>query len=424
MVGAREAALQMNILIVHPNMPGQFLRLAPHLAAKGHRVAFLTARVARELPAIGRILYTIPAATEAERGVHGYAEAFQDAVRHGIGAAKALKEAVDKGYRPDLIIAHNGWGDPLFLKDILPKVRMIVYSEFYDIGKGGFRGFDPEEPHNIDAVLRARTKAASKALAVLAAEASVTATQWQRSLHPEALRRDMQVIFDGIDTKAAAPDSEAILQLPGLALKQGDPIVTYIARNLEPCRGFRTFMRAVPLIQELSPEARIVIVGGDAVSYGRRAPKHPNWRAAMEAEVDYDRSRVTFLPHLPYADYLSLLKVSAAHIYLTWPFVASWSLAEAMSSACAVIGSDTPPVREFIQDRTNGLLVDFFSPAQVAAAVAEILASPASFARMRAAARETIVATYAAAPCLARWDALIGKVMKSPVLAVPGPMPR
>ena len=412
----------MNILLVHPNMPGQFLRLAPHLAANGHKVTFLTARRDRELPGIGRILYSIPAATEKERGVHGYALAFQDAVRQGIAAARALREAMSGGYAPDLIIAHNGWGDPLFLKDIAPAARLIVYSEYYDIGSGGFRGFDPEEPHSIDHVLRARTKAAHKAMALLSAEAGVTATLWQKSVHPERLRRDLHVIFDGVDTAAAAPDPKAALKLPGVTLAAGGKIVTYVARNLEPCRGYRSFIRAVPHIQRLCPDATIVIVGGDEVSYGSPAQGHASWRAAMDSEVDYDRSKTVFLPSLPYRAFLTLLKASAVHVYLTWPFVASWSLVEAMSSGCAIVASDTPPVREFVRHRENGLLVDFFDPQAIAGAVAEIMGSPDAFAPMRAAARETILADYSVERSLVQWDALIAEVMAAPLEQVPGPL--
>src|SRR3569623_1811287 len=329
----------MNILFVHPNMPGQFLRLAPHLA-RGHRVAFLTTRGDREIPGIGRILYSVPPATEAERGAHGYVDAFQDAVRHGEQAARELRSAMANGYRPDLVIAHSGLRDPLFVKDIAPEARLITYSDFYDVGVGGFRGFDPEEPHGIDAVLRARTKAAHKALAILAADACVTATQWQKTVHPPALRDRLEVIFDGVDTALAAPDPMARLDLPGRRLRAGEKIVTFAARNLEPCRGFRSFMRAVPHIQRLSPDATIVIAGGDGVSYGSAPREHASWREAMDAEVDYDRARVIFLPHLPYHGFLKLLQLSAAHVYLTWPFVASWSLIEAMSCGGAVVGSD------------------------------------------------------------------------------------
>jgi glycosyltransferase involved in cell wall biosynthesis len=408
----------MDILFVHPNMPGQFLRLAPHLARR-HRVTFLTARGDRDLPGIGRIAYRIPEAPESERGVHGYAEAFQDAVRQGIAAAKALRAAMAKGYRPDLIIAHNGWGDPLFLKDIAPEARLIVYSEFYDIGSGGFRGFDPEEPHGLDNVLRARTRAAQKALPLLAAEASVTATPWQRSVHPAALRADMAVIFDGVDTIAAAPDPEAALRLPERLLERGQKIVTFVARNLEPRRGYRSFVRALPHLQSLEPDALVVIAGGSGVSYGTKPPNHATWREAMDAEVDYDRARVIFLPHLPYDIYLTLLRVSAAHVYLTWPFVASWSLAEAMSSGCAIVASDTPPVRDFIRDGENGRLVDFFDGQAIAASIAEILRDPERFAPMRAAARRTILDRYSIGQSLAAWDDLIDRVMAAPCQGLP-----
>ena len=408
----------MDILLVHPNMPGQFLRLAPHLARK-HRVTFLTARDDRDMPGIARILYRIPAAPDSERGAHGYVQAFQDAVRQGVAAAQALRRAVAGGYRPDLVIAHNGWGDPLFIKDILPEARLITYSEFYDVGSGGFRGFDPEEPHGIDHVLRARTKAAHKALAILAGEAVVTATEWQKAVHPAALRAGMQVIFDGVDTRQAAPDREAALRLPEALLERGQKIVTYVARNFEPCRGYRSFIRALPHLQRRCPDALVVIAGGTGVSYGSAPPDHPGWREKMDAEVEYDRSRVIFLPHLPYSIYLTLLRVSAAHVYLTWPFIASWSLAEAMSSGCAIVGSDTPPVREFIRHRENGLLVDFFDPEAIAAAIAELLDAPDAFEAMRKAARQTILDRYALEHSLAAWDALIERVANDPLQQVP-----
>ena len=247
----------------------------------------------------------------------------------------------------------------------------------------------------------------------------VTATEWQKAVHPAALRADMHVIFDGVDTRQAAPDPEAALRLPEAMLERGQKIVTYVARNLEPCRGYRSFIRALPHLQRRCPDALVVIAGGTGVSYGSAPPDHPGWREKMDAEVEYDRSRVIFLPHLPYSIYLTLLRVSAAHVYLTWPFIASWSLAEAMSSGCAIVGSDTPPGREFIRHRENGLLVDFFDPAAIAAAIAELLDAHDAFEPMRMAARQTILDRYALEHSLAAWDALIERVANDPLQQVP-----
>ena len=178
-------------------------------------------------------------------------------------------------------------------------------------------------------------------------------------------------------------------------LRRGEEIVTFVARNLEPLRGYHSFMRALPPVLAARPKARVLIVGGDGVSYGAAAPPGTTWKATYLDEVKdgLDLSRVHFLGPLDYLQYLAVLKVSAVHLYLTYPFVLSWSMLEAMSCGCLVLGADVPPVREVI-DGTNGIIVPLFEPGRIAAAAIDALAFPASHDDKRTRARATVLARY------------------------------
>jgi glycosyltransferase involved in cell wall biosynthesis len=219
-------------------------------------------------------------------------------------------------------------------------------------------------------------------MALEACDAAQAPTRWQQRQFPAAYAERITVIHDGIDTE---------LVRPGAAPEE--ELVTYVARNLEPYRGFHAFMRAIPEIQRRRPAARIVIVGGDDVSYSPRLAPGETYRARLLRELDgrIDLNRVTFTGRLAYGEYLALLRRSSVHVYLTYPFVLSWSLLEAMAAGCLVVASRTPPVEEVIEDGVNGLLVDFFSPAAIAARIDEALAKQAACRPLRAAARRTVL---------------------------------
>jgi glycosyltransferase involved in cell wall biosynthesis len=186
-------------------------------------------------------------------------------------------------------------------------------------------------------------------------------------------------------------------------------VVTFVNRNLEPYRGYHVFMRALPALLARHPGARVLIVGGDGVSYGAKPADGVSYKDRFLAEVRdaIDPARLHFAGKLPYDVYLKVLQVSAAHVYLTYPFALSWSLFEAMAAGCAVIASSTGPVLDLIEHGRTGVLVDFFDPAALAEAIGDALARPASFGPMRAAAREHIVGNFALADCLARHAALV-----------------
>jgi glycosyltransferase involved in cell wall biosynthesis len=410
----------MDILFLHQNMPGQFGHLAAHLArAPEHRVVFLTQSASPPPDRVTRIRYA--PRRQANPSTHHYLQTLEAAVLQGQAVGRALLQLSKRGFAPELVIAHPGWGEPMFVKDAAPKAKLVNYCEFFYRAAGADVGFDPAEPVDADTAARLRTRNAALMIALEACDQGLAPTEWQRRVHPPEFRSKIEVVFDGVDTDRARPDGAACFHLPdGRLLRHGDQVVTYVARNLEPYRGFPSFTRALPRILEALPAAQIVIAGGDGVSYGQHAPGGESWREVMLREVDLDLGRVHFVGTLGYADYLRLLQISAAHVYLTYPFVLSWSAMEALAAGCLVIGSRTPPVEEVIRDGDNGILVDFFSPSAVAEAVIDALRQGGGYANLRQRARESILDCYDLRTCLPRQLALLERVTGRSLLAARG----
>ncbi|HEX7639317.1 MAG TPA: glycosyltransferase family 4 protein [Burkholderiaceae bacterium] len=386
----------MNILLVHRNFPGQYLPLARHLGQQGrHRVEFITQRAEGGLPGVTKRVYKPRRRVSAH--THHYLRDAEAAVLNAQEVARIAMALRDDGFRPDVMLGHNGWGEIWYLKDIFPRSPLIGYFEFFYRLHGADVGFDPDDPVTADTAPRLRTKNLGNLLALDTVDLGQTPTQWQKSVYPRRYHRLLQVNHEGIDTRVVAPDPRARLRLQGgHEIAAGDEVVTYVARNLEPYRGFPTFMRSLPGILAARPHARVLVVGGDEVSYGARPAGPLNFRERMLAELDgcLDLSRVHFLGKLRYDAFVRLLQVSRVHVYLTYPFVLSWSMLEAMSAGCLVVGSRTPPVQEVMRHGENGLLVDFFSPSEVAARVIEALEDRGAHDALRQAARRTIVDRY------------------------------
>ena len=315
-----------------------------------------------------------------------------------------------RGFVPDIVVAHAGWGEGLFVKDVLPETRLIGFFEFFYRSTGADVNFDPEYPTGLDGILRLRTRTAIHLLALEAADAGITPTQWQKSVFPAEYHHKLHVIHEGIDTDRITPLAGCTLALPdGRTLGDRDEVVTYVARNLEPYRGFHIFMSAVEEICRRRPNAHVVIVGGDDVSYGQRLPEGETYRERLLKEVTIDPERVHFLGRIPYDRYLTVLRISSAHVYLTIPFVLSWSMLEAMAAGCVVIGSDTPPVREVIRHGENGLLVDFQKPEAVADAVDYALSAKGQARALRIAARESVQNRYPVTRGIEQYRMLLGE---------------
>lgn len=405
----------MNVLLVHQNFPGQFRYSAAAFAAdpRNRVVALGINPPAYPTPGVTYGQYRI--ARKPVEGLSPLLADFQSKVIRGESAAAAAVELRRKGFHPDVIVVHPGWGEQLFLKDVWPDAPMLCFMEFFYRPEGFDTNFDPEfSADSVSARARTRIKNANHLLAMDAADWSYSPTEWQRSSLPEMHRARTSVIFDGIDTDYIAPDAGAVFTLPdGRSLRRGDEVLTFINRNLEPYRGFHVFMRALPAIQKARPDAVTLIVGGDEVSYGARPKQGGSWKEVMLKEVGdrLDLSRIVFLGRIPYGDYRKLIQVSRAHAYLTYPFVLSWSMLEAMAAEALVIGSATPPVTEALTHGETGLTVDFFDIDGWVRTVSAALEKPGDHAPLRLAARREVLRRYdLKGICLPRQIRLISAV--------------
>jgi len=403
----------MNFLFVHNNFPGQYQHIVRALAHDPKaRIVAIGSSTSQEMSGVRLLKYSLNNVDVSAS--HPFARRFDMECHRAEQVLYALSSLASSGFAPDIIMAHPGWGETLPLRTIFPDARILLYCEFFYGMQGRDVGFDPEFPETgADGHVALHLKNASSLLALSDCDFGVSPTNWQRSTFPKEYQSKITVIHEGIDVDAVKPDPDAVLRLPsGRELRRSDEVVTFVARNLEPLRGYHRFMRALPRIMSARPQAQVVVIGGDGASYGALPPQGTTWKSLFYDEVaeHIDRKRIHFAGRLPYPNYLTALQVSSAHVYLTYPFVLSWSLLEALSAGCLVIGSDTPSVREVLNNE-NGLLTPFFDTEQLAERVTEALTFPRRFRSVRAQARRTILDQYDLARiCLPKMMAFIQKV--------------
>ena len=398
----------MNILFIHQNFPGQFKFLAHALLDKGHHVSALCITPEKNFALAGIDVHQYQTDRSTTPNMHPWVMDLETKVIRAEACFKAAMKLKEFGYRPDLIIAHTGWGETLFIKEVWPDCKLVIYAEFYYHASGEDVGFDPEFPAVEAAACAMRAKNLNNIAHFDIADAAISPTEWQKNTFPEPFRSKITVVHDGIDTDKLSPNPKATLTLTvgknkPLVLTKKDEILTFVNRNLEPYRGYHTFMRSLPAILKDRPNLKVLIVGGDKVSYGA-APDPAiqvqlSWKEIFANEVRPQLTKaqwqqLIFVGHVPYEYFVPLLQISTVHVYLTYPFVLSWSLLEAMSIGCAIVGSDTAPVQEAIKHNQNGLLVDFFKAQELASAVTKLLDDLALRKKLGQAARKTAIEKY------------------------------
>jgi glycosyltransferase involved in cell wall biosynthesis len=392
----------MQILIIHQNFPGQYKHLAPALVEQGHQVFSLTPKVEKRTVWKGVQLLPYKISRASSKEIHPWLADLETKVIRADACYRQALAWKEKGLNPDVILAHHGWGEPMFLKDVWPDAKMGIYCELYHLDSGESVNFDPEfETKDLRSnALRLRLRNLNNTLHFEAADAGISPTEFQASTFPEPFRSDISVIHDGIDTELVKPNPDAVLKISDdLSLTRDDEVITFINRNLEPYRGYHAFMRALPKRLKARPNAQVVLLGGDEVSYGSKPPAGKTWKQIYIDEVrdqisDEDWARVHYLGRVPYDTFLAMMQVSRLHIYLTYPFVLSWSLLEAMSAEAAILASDTAPVLEAIRDDETGMLTDFFDGDALVEKANALLEDPDKRARLGKAAREFVLKTY------------------------------
>lgn len=401
----------MRVLFLHQNFPGQFSHLSRALAQQGHEVRALAISPRLSIPGVDVVRYA--PTRNSTRGIAPWAVDFETKTIRAEACARKMAELDAEGFVPSIVVGHHGWGETWLVKDVWPEVPLLCLKEFY---YGADLNFDPEFPHpGRDGAYRFSLKNFGLLPALDTMDWGMSPTRWQRAQFPERWRDRISVAFEGIDTEAASPQPLAALMLgdPPLRIEAGDEIVSFVSRALEPYRGYHSFMRSLPRLLELRPRARVVIVGGDANGYGA-APGTGTWRERFLDEVRerIDLSRVFFVGRVPHADLINLFRLTSCHVYLTYPFVLSWSMLEAMSAGALVVGSRTGPVEDVIVDGDNGLLVDFFDSEAIARRLAEVLADPERFRPLRERARQTVLERFSLERCVPRQVALVHAVSR------------
>ena len=398
----------MNILFVHPNFPGQFLHLAAAMGRHpAHKVVFLSAGGEGQMEGVLRGQYKKPPQTLSP---HLYVRKQEEKLGEGLCVWNAARNLKQQGFEPHLVYAHPAWGSSLFLRDVFPRAVHVGYCEWFMQGKGQYMGAELEAALSEDAQCCLRSDQAAMMLGLLEMDAGISPFQWQKEQFPEEIRPKIQVLPDGVDTELYRPDSAARsrLQEHGLPLCAESELITYVSRGMEPLRGFPEFAKALAVVQQRRPHCHAILVGRMEPVYENR-PFNPK-DCLLHAGVDMKRVHFTGL--LPRYLYRSVLQASDVHVYLTKPFVLSWSFLEALACGCAVVASDTAPVKEAVEDGKTAWLVPFSQPDVIAERILQCLKGELSVADVRRQARASVVERFSLKKALTAQHAFLQHLIK------------
>ena len=396
----------MNVLFVHQNFPAQFGPFAFRLAATpGWTCTFVSQKAEGVVRGVRCLKYAL--AGGATEKTHYCGRTFENAVWHAHAVHDCLKTAPD--VKPDLILGHSGFGSTLFLRDLYPGVPVVnLFEYFYRVADSDL-DFRPDFPSQPIDRLRARARNAMILLDLDNCDRGYCPTDWQRSRFPAEYQPKLTSVFDGVDTGLWTPTPDAPRRVGGHDLPADLKIVTYATRGMESMRGFDVFMRAAQQVANRRRDVLFVVVGQDRVCYGGDA-KHTGGKTFKEwvlGRGEYDLSRFLFTGLLPEAELARLFSLTALHVYLTVPFVLSWSVFNALACGAPVLASDTAPVREVIADGVTGLLRPFFDADAFAEAIDRVLDDPAAVRPLGEAGAKLVRERYSLERCLPRFVALL-----------------
>lgn len=404
----------MNILFLHNNFPAQYRELARVLAADPNNiVVYGTKHTDDSVQLAGVKKVNYQPSREPTPGIHHYVRSYENSVLHGQAVYRLGDQLRAAGFVPDVVCSHAGWGNGMFIKDVFPETKLLSYFEWFGHATGTDADFDPAYPLQPDDYPRIRAKNASLLIDLYSCDRGLSPTRWQQAQLPPEFQPKVEVLHDGVDTDYFFPDPEQKINFPelNLDLSDVDEIVTYVSRGMDLYRGFPQFYGAIAQLIERRPNCHVVIVAGDRVAYGNAAPAGYNsFKDVMLEKMPIDLSRVHFVGTLPYGYYKLILRASAVHVYLTRPFVLSWSFMEALASGCLVVASDTPPVREVATDGDNALLVNFFDVDGICDRIEYALTHQRELQPIRERARQTIIERYAQKDLLPQHIALIRRL--------------
>ncbi len=388
----------MHILFVHQNYPAQFGHIASHLVQKhGIRCTFVSQHPPGQADGVEKIQYHLQGG--ASRQTHYCSRTSENAVWHSHAIYEALRARPD--VKPDLVVGHSGFLTTTFLSELY-HCPVVNYFEYYYWTSGSDMDFRPDFPcRDIDR-LRARARNAVLLMDLDNCRLGYSPTQWQRDRLPKEYHAKVRVIFDGIDTRIWRPRPECPRRVGNWNVPEGMRVVTYVARGMESFRGFDIFMKMAKILGECRQDVTFVVVGQDRVVYGgdKEIIGNRTFREWVLAQDRYDLSRFIFTGLLPVNVLAQLLAVSDLHVYLSVPFVLSWSLMDALACGTTVVASDTAPVREMIEHEKNGLLVDFFDIEGLVGTASKVLDSPREFKYLGQAGSQMIHERYSLEVCL------------------------
>ncbi len=411
----------MRVLFLHNNFPAQYRHVARKLAEKKkNQIVFASHRVPEKIPGVINVTYKPHREIKPE--THHYLRSTETAVINGQSLFRVCLDLKKKGFKPDIICAHSGWGPSLYVKDIFPDAKLLSYFEWYYHAFGSDADFLKDATLGYDDAGRIRTKNLPLLMDLAQCDWGQVPTGFQAAQFPDIFKSKLSVLHDGVDTDFFKPKLQAQKIFGKLDLSHADEILTYATRGMEPYRGFPEFMRAAVLLMKERPNLHVVVVGQDRVAYGKKLPEGDSWRKRMIEELKPDMSRLHFTGLLSYGDYLKVMQASTVQAYLTVPFVLSWSLIECLSCGALVVASDTAPVREVIRDNENGFLADFFDHEAFAARIAHVLDHHKDLGDIRKAARKTVLDNFAHKKLLPRQLRLIRDIAGGTIPPQEGPI--